>query len=187
MRFSVCTDVVVNAYSELFDRMDLDNDGYLNKSELDQYMMRTEGAPVQDTAYHWLLHKFEGKEGTYLWYGLGSASVCVFNRYFFTAHSSARSLFALVALCEDLYCSLLSAEHTRVNYHVIAPGLSKNAFLRAQQFVFQHTGGDEEKLRNEFRILGYSARYIQCGSLSFERAYDSFSHLGCAISVLSFV
>jgi Ca2+-binding EF-hand superfamily protein len=63
MRFPFCTDVVVNAYSELFDRMDLDNDGYLNKSELDQYMMRTEGAPVQDTAYHWLLHKFEGKEG----------------------------------------------------------------------------------------------------------------------------
>jgi hypothetical protein len=64
---------------------------------------------------------------------------------------------------------------------VLAPGLSKNAFLRAQQFVFQHTGGDEEKLRNEFRILGYSARYIQCSSLSFERAYDPFSDLGCAI------
>jgi hypothetical protein len=56
-------DAVVNAYSELFDRMDLDNDGYLNKSELDQYMMRTEGAPVQETAFQWLLHKFEGKEG----------------------------------------------------------------------------------------------------------------------------
>lgn len=59
----VAVDVVVNAYSELFDRMDLDNDGYLSKSELDQYMMRTEGAPVQETAYQWLLHKFEGKEG----------------------------------------------------------------------------------------------------------------------------
>jgi len=35
-----------------------------------------------------------------------------------------------------------------------APGLSKNGFIRAQQFVFQHTGADEEKLRNEFRILG---------------------------------
>jgi Ca2+-binding EF-hand superfamily protein len=57
------TDAVVSAYSELFDRMDLDNDGYLNKSELDQYMMRTEGAPVQETAFQWLLHKFEGKEG----------------------------------------------------------------------------------------------------------------------------
>ena len=55
--------MVVSAYSELFDRMDHDNDGYLCKSELDQYMMRTEGAPVQDTAFQWLLHKFEGKEG----------------------------------------------------------------------------------------------------------------------------
>ena len=97
--------MVVTAYSELFDRMDFDNDGFLNKVELDQYMMRTEGATVQDAAFHWLLHKFEGKD---------------------------------------------------------AVGLSKNAFLRAQQFVFQHTGADEEKLRNEFRILGYSARYSSC-------------------------
>ena len=58
-------DVVVHAYSELFDRMDLDNDGFLDKSELDQYMMRTEGAPVQETAFQWLLHKFEGKEGAF--------------------------------------------------------------------------------------------------------------------------
>ena len=44
--------------------------------------------------------------------------------------------------------------------YTLAPGLSKNAFLRAQQFVFQHTGADEDKLRNEFRILGYSARFV---------------------------
>lgn len=43
---------------------------------------------------------------------------------------------------------------------ILAPGLSKNGFIRAQQFVFQHTGADEEKLRNEFRILGYNSRYI---------------------------
>ena len=42
---------------------------------------------------------------------------------------------------------------------ILAPGLSKNGFIRAQQFVFQHTGADEEKLRNEFRILGYNSRY----------------------------
>lgn len=40
--------------------------------------------------------------------------------------------------------------------------MSKNGFIRAQQFVFQHTGADEEKLRNEFRILGYN------GSMKFE-------------------
>jgi len=96
----VFTESVVNAYSELFDRMDHDNDGFLCRSELDQYMMRTEGAPVQEAAFQWLLHKFESAD---------------------------------------------------------APGLSKNGFLRAQQFVFQHTGADEEKLRAEFRILGYSA------------------------------
>ncbi len=55
--------MVVNAYSELFERMDYDGDGFLSKSELDQYMMRTEGAPVQDTAFQWLKHKFESKEG----------------------------------------------------------------------------------------------------------------------------
>jgi hypothetical protein len=43
---------------------------------------------------------------------------------------------------------------------IAAPGLSKNAFLRAQQFVFQHTGADEDKLRSEFRILGYNARCV---------------------------
>jgi hypothetical protein len=43
---------------------------------------------------------------------------------------------------------------------IVAPGLSKNAFLRAQQFVFQHTGADEDKLRNEFRILGYNASMV---------------------------
>jgi hypothetical protein len=32
--------------------------------------------------------------------------------------------------------------------------------LRAQQFVFQHTGADEDKLRSEFRILGYNARWV---------------------------
>ena len=57
-------ETVVNAYSELFDRMDFDGDGFLSKSELDQYMMRTEGAPVQETAFQWLKHKFESKEGT---------------------------------------------------------------------------------------------------------------------------
>jgi Ca2+-binding EF-hand superfamily protein len=59
--------VVVNAYAELFERMDSDRDGYLNKAEMDQYMMRTEGAPVQNAAYQWLLHKFESKEGAFLY------------------------------------------------------------------------------------------------------------------------
>ena len=66
---------MVKAYSELFERMDLDGDGFLNKSELDQYMMRTEGAPVQDTAFHWLKHKFESKEGQhYCYYTITTAT-----------------------------------------------------------------------------------------------------------------
>mmetsp|Transcript_6717 Transcript_6717/g.11290 ORF Transcript_6717/g.11290 Transcript_6717/m.11290 type:complete len:845 (-) Transcript_6717:102-2636(-) len=96
----VFTEPVIQAYSELFDRMDHNNDGYLCRTELDQYMMRTEGAPVQESAFQWLVSKFESAD---------------------------------------------------------APGLSKTGFLRAQQFVFQHTGADEEKLRNEFKILGYNA------------------------------
>ena len=59
----VFTDPVIEAYSELFDRMDHNNDGYLCRTELDQYMMRTEGAPVQESAFQWLVNKFESADG----------------------------------------------------------------------------------------------------------------------------
>ena len=91
---------VVAAYTELFHRLDVDGDQFLNKAELDQYMMRTEGSPIQDSAYHWLLHNFESREAT---------------------------------------------------------GLSLAGFLKSQLFVFRHTGCDEGKLRNEFKILGFNA------------------------------
>jgi Ca2+-binding EF-hand superfamily protein len=55
----------VEAYAELFDRMDLDNDGVLNKNDLDQYMMQTKGAPLQKATFDWLLREFEHKEGWY--------------------------------------------------------------------------------------------------------------------------
>lgn len=95
------TDVAVRAYSDLFDRMDLDNNSYLSKSELDNYSMLVDGVPLQDAAFAWLLDYFEDEGAT---------------------------------------------------------GLSKNAFIRAQQYVFQHTGADEEKLRNGFHKLGYDAK-----------------------------
>lgn len=94
------SDAVRSAFYELFTRLDQDGDGYLNKTELDSYMMRTEGSPIQDTAFHWLLHNFESKE---------------------------------------------------------APGLSRTGFLKSQLFVFKHSGCDEGKLRNEFKILGFNA------------------------------
>jgi hypothetical protein len=33
--------------------------------------------------------------------------------------------------------------------------MSKHDFLQVQELVFQHTGADVEKLRHEFRLLGY--------------------------------
>lgn len=52
-------DIVVQAYTELFQRMNVNNDGYLSKLEVDQYMLRTEGATIEEVAYKWLLHTFQ--------------------------------------------------------------------------------------------------------------------------------
>lgn len=92
------TDAVIKAYTELFHRMDCDFDGLLSKAEMDQYMLRTEGATIEDAAFTWMLHNFESKD---------------------------------------------------------AQGISLPGFLRAQLYVFQQCGGDEEKLWKEFRLLGY--------------------------------
>ena len=93
------TEEAEEVFSELFDRMDHDGDGLLNKVELDQFMVRSEGAPIQDKAYQWLLDHFEPPE---------------------------------------------------------AKGLSKRGFIRAQLFVFERVGADEESLFREFRSLGYN-------------------------------
>eukprot|EP00981_Chlorochromonas_danica_P000679 scaffold146_cov171-Ochromonas_danica.AAC.28 len=58
----VFSDAVIAAYSALFQRMDNDGDGVLSKAEMDQYMLRTEGATIEDSAFTWLLHNFETKE-----------------------------------------------------------------------------------------------------------------------------
>jgi Ca2+-binding EF-hand superfamily protein len=92
------TEDVYRVYTELFTRMDNDMDGYLNKDEIDQYMLRTEGSSIEHIAYQWLLHNFENRD---------------------------------------------------------SPGLSLAGFLRAQLYIFNKTNGDEEKLWNEFKLLGY--------------------------------
>jgi Ca2+-binding EF-hand superfamily protein len=92
------TDDVYRVYTELFSRMDNDMDGYLNKDEIDQYMLRTEGSSIEPIAFQWLLHNFENRDSL---------------------------------------------------------GLSLAGFLRAQLYIFNKTNGDEEKLWNEFRLLGY--------------------------------
>lgn len=50
---------VIAAYTELFQRMDNDCDGVLSKQEIDQYMLRTEGATIEETAFQWLVNTFE--------------------------------------------------------------------------------------------------------------------------------
>jgi Ca2+-binding EF-hand superfamily protein len=92
------TEDVYRVYTELFSRMDNDMDGFLNKDEIDQYMLRTEGSSIEPIAYQWLLHNFENRD---------------------------------------------------------SPGLSLAGFLRAQLYIFNKTNGDEEKLWNEFKLLGY--------------------------------
>jgi hypothetical protein len=52
-------------------------------------------------------------------------------------------------------------------YRVAGAGLSKHAFLQAQQVLFQQTGADEGMLRAELRIFGYDDRYaINCGHIT---------------------
>lgn len=92
------TDDVYRVYTEIFTRNDQDSDGFLNKDEIDQYMLRTEGSSIEPIAYQWLLHNFENRE---------------------------------------------------------SQGLSLAGFLRAQLYIFNKTAGDEEKLWNEFKLLGY--------------------------------
>lgn len=38
----------------------------------------------------------------------------------------------------------------------VGAGLSKHAFLRAQEVLFQQAGGDEAQLRAELRLFGYN-------------------------------
>jgi Ca2+-binding EF-hand superfamily protein len=87
-------------YREIFERMDHDDDGQLSKTELDGFMMRTEGTAIDEKAFLWLLHNFESKDKI---------------------------------------------------------GLTLAGFIKAQLFVFKHTGGDEQKLWEEFKLLGYNA------------------------------
>eukprot|EP01031_Cornospumella_fuschlensis_P034919 gene34919-42286_t len=56
------SDAVIKAYTELFHRMDSDNDGKLSKAEMDAYMMRTEGSTIEDAGFTWLVHNFESRE-----------------------------------------------------------------------------------------------------------------------------
>lgn len=58
----VFTEPVIKAYTELFRRMDSDCDGKLSKAEMDQYLLRTEGATMEDQAFQFLLHLSEHNE-----------------------------------------------------------------------------------------------------------------------------
>ncbi|RYG66041.1 hypothetical protein EON64_10645 [archaeon] len=58
------SEAVIKAYTELFHRMDSDNDGKLSKAEMDAYMLRTEGSTIEDVAFTWLVNNFESKEKT---------------------------------------------------------------------------------------------------------------------------
>ena len=52
---------VVAAYSELFDRLDIDNDGYLNREELECFIALLEGTKyvLHEESYQWFLTTFD--------------------------------------------------------------------------------------------------------------------------------
>ncbi len=58
----VFTEPVIAAFKEVFKHLDTDGDGYLNKAEFDQYMIRTEGINITKAAFDWLLNTFGGDE-----------------------------------------------------------------------------------------------------------------------------
>ena len=51
---------VVNAYTELFHRLDIDNDGFLNREELEYFITLLEGTKyvLHEDDYQWFLNKF---------------------------------------------------------------------------------------------------------------------------------
>ena len=51
---------VVNAYTELFHRLDIDNDGFLNREELEYFITLLEGTKyvLREDDYQWFLNKF---------------------------------------------------------------------------------------------------------------------------------
>ena len=50
---------VINAYKELFHHLDIDGDGFLDKYEIDNYMVRTTGQGLEEDGYNWLINTFE--------------------------------------------------------------------------------------------------------------------------------
>jgi Ca2+-binding EF-hand superfamily protein len=102
----IFTDEVINAYNELFSRIDTDSDGYITKKEMDLYTLKTENACIDEEAYKWIVENFE------------------------TSNNDASNTNELT--------------------------LSLSAFLRAQLYVFQRCGCDEEKLYKELTLLGYN-------------------------------
>lgn len=56
-------DCTVHALSEIFDRADHDNDGYVHKAELQQYLARSDPALLQCTAVKHLLQRLGAREG----------------------------------------------------------------------------------------------------------------------------
>lgn len=55
---------VYRVYTEVFYRFDADGDGFLNKEELDHYLLRIEGLPLDHLAFQWLLHTFQSKDSS---------------------------------------------------------------------------------------------------------------------------
>lgn len=49
--------------SEIFDRLDLDNDGYIHKAEVEQYLQCTPAVPADAAAFKFLLSKLGRRTG----------------------------------------------------------------------------------------------------------------------------
>jgi Ca2+-binding EF-hand superfamily protein len=151
------SDAVINAYTELFTRMDCDHDGFLSKVEIDRYMLRTEGATIEEAAFQWMVNTFEssasqisvsGSTG-HVSLGLSLPAFLRAQLYVFRAGGQDEDKLwqemQLLGYNEDLQlvnCRAASVvvHCTTSNFRLEAIPHDEHAALEAQELVVKHLG-----------------------------------------------
>ena len=193
------TQEVIAAYTELFNRLDLDSDGVLNKAELDQYMLRTEGSTIEQAAFQWLVHNFESKDAI----GLSVAGFIRAQLYVFrnTGCNVDKLFDEFRLLGYDHRLQLrggrrltLAVHGTTSQYTLDHVPYDENASLEAQELVIVHYGEKttfEDKLINLYvyragyygvSILVENVHYLPLVfSLDCRESVNVISHRGTLI------
>lgn len=143
------SDAVIAAYSELFTRMDNDHDDYLSKVEIDQYMLRTEGAAIEESAFQWLVNTFEPTASSASCAGLSLAAFLRAQLHVFRAggHDEDKlwNEMRLLGYNEDL--RLVNCRAASLVLHLTTPNFTleaiphdERASLEAQELVVKQLG-----------------------------------------------